>query len=96
MEDRHELHPEQRAIILTLAVWILETAGCTVMLLRIPSDSKNAFLFGLSKERLLMLAVFAVLFLCGIFAFFIRDRLFTLLETKPRAGTVLSFLAVVG
>ncbi len=95
MEDRHEIHPEQRAIILTLAAWILETAGCTVMLLRIPSDSKNAFLFGLSKERLLMLAVFAVLFLCGILAFFIRDRLFSFLETRPRAGTVLGIIAVV-
>ena len=40
-------------------------------LLRIPADSKNAFLFGLSKERLLMLMVFTIIFIINLYFFFV-------------------------
>lgn len=95
MESRHEPHPEKRAIVLTIILWILETAGCAILLLRIPSDSKNAFLFGLSKERLLMLTVFAFFFLCGILFLIRRDKVSAFFVSKPRAGSVLGTAAVI-
>ena len=56
MGTRQEDHSGQRAFILTLSAIIPVTLFCAFELLRIPADQKNAFLFGLSKERLLMLS----------------------------------------
>ena len=69
MDQNSESHTNQRALILTLAGCLASTIFCAWQLLRIPADSKNAFLFGLSKERLLMVsgfALFFILFLIGL------------------------------
>ena len=69
MEDRKETHSNQRAFVLTIAAVLAETLYCAFLLLRIPADAKNSFLFGLSKERLLMLAAFALPVLLDLFLF---------------------------
>ena len=69
MEDRPETHSNQRALVLTLIFVATETLFCGFLLLQIPSDAKNVFLFGLSKERLMMLAGFGVLLFLYIFLF---------------------------
>ena len=76
MEDRPETHSNQRALVLTLVFIAAETLFCEFRLLRIPSDAKNAFLFGLSKERLLMLAAFGFLFLLSLFLIIRRKTLY--------------------
>ena len=76
MEDRPETHSNQRALVLTLIFVAAETLFCGFLLLQIPSDAKNVFLFGLSKERLMMLAGFGVLLFLYIFLFFRRKTLY--------------------
>ena len=75
MEKHHEFHTEQQALNLTLSAAALATIVCTIELLRIPADSKNAFLFGLSKERLLMLMVFTIIFIINLFCLLQREKL---------------------
>ena len=94
MGESQATHPNQRALILTLTAAALETVLCTVLLLRIPSDSKNAFLFGLSKERLLMTGCFAGLFLLNILAVIFRDRTYKLLSRNAVFLCIRSILAV--
>ena len=94
MGESQATHPNQRALILTLTAAALETVLCTVLLLRIPSDSKNAFLFGLSKERLLMTGCFAGLFLLNILAVIFRDRTYKLLSRNAFFPGIRSILAV--
>ena len=94
MEDRPETHSNQRALVLTLIFIAAETVFCASELLRIPSDAKNAFLFGLSKERLLMLAGFAVLFLLNVFLFFRRKTLYDRFLSKPAAKKIFLCLTV--
>ena len=95
MEDRDKTNQDQRALVLTLAAAAIETALCAFLLLRIPADSKNAFLFGLSKERLLMLGVFILLFcliLSGIiFRKFLSEKIFS----KKPFGTLCSAMTVI-
>ncbi len=95
MEDRPETHSNQRALILTLIFAAAETLFCAFLLLRIPSDAKNAFLFGLSKERLLMLAGFGILFLCYIFLYFRRKKFYEKFLSKPSARKIILFLTVL-
>ena len=89
MEDRPETHSNQRALVLTLIFTAAETLFCALLLLRIPSDAKNAFLFGLSKERLLMLAVFAFLFLFYLLLSVRKKDLYEKFLSKPAAGKIL-------
>ena len=93
MGIRRETHSDQRALILTLLASILSTVYCAFLLLRIPADSKNAFLFGLSKERLLMLSGFAVFFLFFIILLFLRDKAADILRKK---GVDIPKQAVIG
>ncbi|MBQ6508710.1 MAG: hypothetical protein IJI07_04480 [Flexilinea sp.] len=94
MEDRPETHSNQRALVLTLIFTAAETLFCSILLLRIPSDAKNAFLFGLSKERLLMLSGFGILFLLCLFLFIVRKKLYERFLSKKAAGKVFLCLTV--
>ena len=94
MEDRPETHSNQRALILTLVFIAAETLFCGFRLLRIPSDAKNAFLFGLSKERLLMLAAFGFLFLLSIFLIIRRKTLYEKFLSKSAAINIFLSLTV--
>ncbi len=95
MGNRQETHSDQRALILTLLASILSTVYCAFLLLRIPADSKNAFLFGLSKERLLMLSGYAVFFLLFIILFFLRDKAAEILQKKTFLKSIFLCGAVV-
>ena len=95
MEDREKTHRDQRAFVLTLIAAALETVLCEFLLLRIPADAKNAFLFGLSKERLLMLAVFILLFLLILAGLLFRDRLRNGIFSQRAFGILCSAAAVI-
>ena len=94
MEKHHQLHSEQQALNLTLSASALATVICTIELLRIPTDSKNVFLFGLSKERLLMLMVFAIIFIINLFCLLQREKLAKALAGS-RKGKVFSMILTV-
>lgn len=79
MGTHKEDHSNQRAFVLTLLAIIPVTIFCAFTLLRIPADQKNAFLFGLSKERLLMLGGFGILLLLDILALLFRDKIIPIL-----------------
>ncbi len=95
MEDREKTHRDQRSLVLTLTAAALETAVCAFLLLRIPADAKNAFLFGLSRERLLMLAVFALLFCCEILCIPFRKTLSDRVFSKSFFGPLFTAAAVI-
>ena len=79
MGTRQEDHSGQRAFILTLSAIIPVTLFCAFKLLRIPADQKNAFLFGLSKERLLMFSGFVLLLSADILALICRRKTYPLI-----------------
>ncbi len=79
MGTHKEDHSNQRAFVLTLFAIIPVTIFCAFSLLKIPADQKNAFLFGLSKERLLMLVGFGILLLFDILTLLFRKKLATVL-----------------
>ena len=83
----------RRALSLVLILCTAATCLCTWELLRIPADQKNAFLFGLSKERLLMLAVFVVLFLGNIAAFLFRSR-FSRFLSRQKSRIILKWTSL--
>ena len=83
MENRNEAPRKKQALVLTLSVSILFTIFCAYQLVNIPADTKNAFLFGLSRERLLMTAGFAVLTLVLIVLLIIHEKLLLFLEKHP-------------
>ena len=76
MENRREISKNQRAFDLTVILAAAATFVSAYSLLRIPADSKNAFFLGLSKERLVMVSGFAVLFIINILSIIYRDRVF--------------------
>ena len=94
MEKHHKLHSDQQALNLTLSAAALATVICTIELLRIPTDSKNAFLFGLSKERLLMLIVFTVIFIINLFCLLQREKLSKQLSGSQK-GKVFSMIMTI-
>ena len=96
MGNHQETNENQRALILTLCVSILSAFFCAFQLLKIPADSKNAFLFGLSKERLLMLSGFAVIIILLLFCLFINKKLLDFLDKKPYFRIIFHCFAVVG
>lgn len=75
MGIRQETHSKQRALVLTLLSSAISTIFCAFQLLKIPADVKNAFLFGLSKERLLMLSGFAIIFIFFVFSLFFPNKI---------------------
>ncbi len=95
MGKSQENHPNQRALILTLTAAALETILCTVLLLRIPSGINNAFLFGFSKERLLMLSGFAIIFIINILALIFRDSYYTSFLSRPAAPRIFFITAAI-
>ena len=95
MGKSQENHPKQRALILTLTAAGLETILCTFLLLRIPSGTNNDFLFGLSKERLLMLSGFGLVFLLNILSLVFRERFFRSFLSKPAARLCFAVTAVI-
>ncbi|MBR6089554.1 MAG: hypothetical protein IKP86_06450 [Anaerolineaceae bacterium] len=95
MENRHKIHPKERALVLTLTAASLATVLCAALLLQIPADNKNAFLFGLSKERLLMLSGFAVFFMLNVGCFFFRERLEKTFLSYPSLNKILVPAAVL-
>ena len=94
MEKHHKILSDQRALNLTLSAGALATIICTIELLRIPADSKNAFLFGLSKERLLMLMVFTIIFIINLICLLQREKLANKL-TGSKKGKILSLILTV-
>lgn len=96
MGSHQETNENQRALILTLCVSILSAFFCAFQLLKIPADSKNAFLFGLSKERLLMLSGFAGIIILLLLCLIINKKLLDFLEKKPYIKILFNFLAVIG
>ena len=96
MGSHQETNENQRALILTLCVSILSAFFCAFQLLKIPADSKNAFLFGLSKERLLMLSGFAGIIILLLLCLIINKKLLGFLEKKPYIKILFNFLAVIG
>lgn len=96
MGSHQETNENQRALILTLCVSILSVFFCAFQLLKIPADSKNAFLFGLSKERLLMLSGFAGIIILLLLCLIINKKLLGFLEKKPYIKIIFNFLAVIG
>ena len=95
MGDRQEIHPNQRALVLTLAAAALETILCAWALLRIPSDSKNAFLFGLSKERLMMAAAFGLFFIANIVLIAFRSRFYEKILSKKAPFLILRIILLI-
>lgn len=95
MEKHHQFHSDQQALNLTLSAAALATIVCTIELLRIPTDSKNAFLFGLSKERLLMLIVFTIIFIINLFCLLQREKLAKHLAGSRKGKTVSLILSAV-
>lgn len=94
MEKHHQFHSDQQALNLTLSAAALATIVCTIELLRIPTDSKNAFLFGLSKERLLMLMVFTIIFIINLFCLLQREKLAKRLADSQK-GKVFSLMLTI-
>ena len=94
MEKHHKFHSDQQALNLTLSAAALATIICTIELLRIPTDSKNAFLFGLSKERLLMLIVFTVIFIINLFCLLQREKLANKLAGSQK-GKIFSMILTI-
>ena len=95
MEKHHQFHSDQQALNLTLSAAALATIVCTIELLRIPADSKNAFLFGLSKERLLMLIVFTIIFIINLFCLLQREKLAKQLAGSRKGKTFSLILTTV-
>ena len=91
MEKHHKVLSDQHSLNLTLSAAALATIVCTIELLRIPGDSKNAFLFGLSKERLLMLLVFTIIFIINLLCLLQRGKLAIQLAGSKN-GKVLSLV----
>ncbi|MBQ6517539.1 MAG: glycosyltransferase family 39 protein [Anaerolineaceae bacterium] len=91
MEVRNQFDSHQRAFNLSLCAAALATLFCTFELLRIPSDSKNAFFLGLSKERLLMLSGFCFLFVLNIICLLQREKLRSILEKNGKAKPFVIF-----
>ena len=94
MEKHHKFHSDQQALNLTLSAAALATIICTIELLRIPTDSKNAFLFGLSKERLLMLIVFTVIFIINLYCLLQREKLAIKLAGSQK-GKIFSMILTI-
>ena len=82
MGNRHEVDENKRALVLTIIASAAATVFCALQLLMIPADSKNAFLFGLSKERLLMTFAFVVLFCLLILCLIFRNKIFPVLQRR--------------
>lgn len=80
MGTDHQFQPKIERYLLILLLLPFETLFCLYRLLIIPSGSKNIFLFGMTKERLLMVGVFAILFLCGLLIFILRKRIVSILH----------------
>lgn len=95
MEDRQKTDQNQRAALLTLAASFLATVFCAAELLRIPSDAKNAFLFGLSKERLLMAGLFALLLILNTISFLWKDRILSTIQSHTILRPILQTTAVI-
>ena len=96
MGSHQKTNENQRALILTLCVSILSAFFCAFQLLKIPADSKNAFLFGLSKERLMMLSGFAGIIILLLLCLIINKKLLDFLEKKTYIKIIFNFLAVIG
>ncbi len=94
MEDRPQICRNQRTLVLTLLLNAAETLGCAYLLGNIPADAKNTFLFGLSKERLLMLAVFGLIFVCNLACLFARRVFYQRVLSKPGAVRVFGIAAL--
>lgn len=94
MEDRPQILRNQRALVLTLILNAAETLGSAYLLYRIPADSKNNFLFGLSKERLLMLAVFGLIFALNLVCLAARRTVYERVLSKPAAVRMFGISAV--
>lgn len=88
MEDRPQIYRNQRTLVLTLLLNAAETLGCAYLLCNIPADAKNTFLFGLSKERLLMLAIFGLIFACNLLCLAARRVFYARVLSKPAAVRV--------
>ena len=95
MESRKETHSNERALVLTISAVCLETVICTLLLLRIPADSKNAIILGLSKERLLMILAFGMLLILNLILLSQKDRLYRIILSKPAASAALQWTAAV-
>ena len=95
MGIRQETHSNQRALVLTLLVSAISTIFCAFQLLRIPADVKNAFLFGLSKERLFMLSGFFIIFIFFVFSLFFPNKIEQFLRKKKFLKKVLPGAAVI-
>lgn len=95
MGIRKETHSNQRALVLTLFISAISTIFCAFQLLRIPADVKNVFLFGLSKERLLMLSGFVILFLLIVFSLFFQNKIAQFLQQKKYLKNVFLWSAVI-
>ncbi len=95
MEKHHEILSDKRALNLTLSAAALSTILCTIELLRIPTDSKNAFLLGLSKERLLMLIVFTLIFIVNLVCLLKRDKLAETLGPGGKKKTFCWILSIL-
>ncbi len=94
MEKHHKVPSNQLSLNLTLSAAALATIICTIELLRIPADSKNAFLFGLSKERLLMLMVFTIIFIINLICLLQREKIAQQLACSKK-GKVFSLALTV-
>lgn len=95
MEIRQKTDPNQRALILTFLAAAAATCFCGVQLLRIPSDSKNAFFLGLSKERLLMAAVFALILVLELISIAISPKISHRISGNRLLKPLCCFLTVV-
>ena len=88
--------PHQRELTLTLILCTLGTCFSAWLLMRIPSDAKNAFLFGLSKERLLMLSGFLLIFVGNLAAIAFRESFFRNFLSQRKHRLFLGGLALTG
>lgn len=83
-------------ITLFLLLGIVESVIAVIWLLLIPSDIKNAFLFGYSKKRILMVSVVFFLFILQIFLIMKKANTVNLLKKIASEKNALIFTKILG
>lgn len=95
MGNRQEVPSAKRAFVLTLCFSIISTVFCAYQLLQIPADAKNAYLFGLSKERLLMTGIFSVFLIILILCLLFRDKAVSFLTSYKKGRSIFCPAALI-
>ena len=92
MDEDHSIQSRIKKYSLILFLLPFEAGFCLYQLFKIPSGNKNIFLWGLTKERLLMAGVLGLFFLIGIAAVLFREKIIAKVIVIDRLLIVFSLI----